>query len=508
MAVRKVNVGGVRAAQFESLAVDEVLRRIHKAAAKGRSPLLTGVGADDWPDGYEMWAPFTPATPKQEGYVLHDLLKLDDVAFLVNAYNAVLRRGPDLIGFNYHLNNLRSGSDTKLEIVMKLRFSPEGVSQNVPIYGLGLASKLHWLKGKRYIGRVVSLLHAVVYLPRTLRLLNQALERQSMETQHLGRLLNQSTVTQARRMDLLGRASSDALRVTDEFDAYMARLQRKQTEDAEREAREAAAEELKRAEDAEREALKRAEDAEREALKRAEDAAREASEAAEKARMDALYSAFEDRFRGGRDIVRARVEPYVDIVSSAGAGSEEAPVVDVGCGRGEWLELLKERGLHAFGIDLNDEFAHSASGQGLKVIHGDAIVELRNVPAGSVGAVSSMHLVEHLPFDRVVALIESARVALRDGGVLILETPNPENIDVATHYFYMDPTHRNPLPPEMLRWVVEACGFSEAKILRLSEHRPLVAPEPVSPYSEAAAAVNHYVARTRVAPDYAIVATK
>lgn len=468
MAVRKVNVGGVSAAQFESLAVDEVLRRIHKAAAKGRSPLLTGVGADDWPDGYEMWAPFTPATPKQEGYALHDLLKLDDVAFLVNAYNAVLRRGPDLIGFNYHLDNLRSCRNTKLEVVMQLRFSPEGISQDVPIYGLGLASRLHRLKSKRYIGRVVSMLHAIVYLPRTLRLLNQALERQSMETQHLGRLFNQSTVAQARRMDLLGRASSDALRVTDEFDAFMTRLEQKQVEDAER----------------------------------------EANEAVDKARMDALYSAFEDRFRGSRDIVRARVEPYVDIVSSASAGGEEAPVVDVGCGRGEWLDLLKERGLHAFGIDLNDEFAETAAGQGLKVIHGDAIVELRELPAGSIGAVTSMHLVEHLPFDRVVALIDSARAALRDGGVLILETPNPENIDVATHYFYMDPTHRNPLPPEMLRWVVEACGFREARILRLSEHRPLVAPEPVSPYSEAATAVNHYVARTRVAPDYAIVATK
>lgn len=468
MAVHKVNAGGVSAAQFESLGVDEVLRRIHKAAAKGRSPLLTGVGADDWPDGYEMWAPSAPATPKQEGYTLHELLKLDDVAFLVNAYNAVLRRGPDLIGFNYHLDNLRSCRNTKLEVVMQLRFSPEGVSQDVPVYGLGLASKLHRLKSKRFIGRAVSMLHAIVYLPRTLRVLNQALERQSMETQHLGRLFNQSTVRQARQMDLLGRASSDALRVTDEFDAYMTRLEREQEEDAKR----------------------------------------EASEASDKARMDALYSAFEGRFRGSRDIVRARVEPYVDIVSSAGAGSEESPVVDVGCGRGEWLDLLKERGLHAFGVDLNDEFTKSASGQGLKVIHGDAIVELRELPSGSVGAVTSMHLVEHLPFEKVVALIESASAALREGGVLILETPNPENIDVATHYFYMDPTHRNPLPPEMLRWVVEACGFRDVRILRLSEHRPLVAPEPVSPYSEAAAAVNHYVARTRVAPDYAIVATK
>lgn len=468
MAVHKVKAGGVSSGQFESLGVDEVLRRIHKAAAKGRSPLLTGVGADDWPDGYEMWAPSTPATPKQEGYALHELFKLDDVAFLVNAYNAVLRRGPDLIGFNYHLDNLRSCRNTKLEVVMQLRFSPEGISQDVPVYGLGLASKLHRLKSKRFIGRAVSMLHAIVYLPRTLRLLNQALERQSMETQHLGRLFNQSTVLQARQMDLLGRASSDTLRVTDQFGAYMTRLERKQEEDDKR----------------------------------------EASEASDKARMDALYSAFEDRFRGSRDIVRARVEPYVDIVTSAGAGSEESPVVDVGCGRGEWLELLKERGLHAFGIDLNDEFTESASVQGLKVIHGDAIVELRELPSGSVGAVTSMHLVEHLPFDKVVALIESASAALRDGGVLILETPNPENIDVATHYFYMDPTHRNPLPPEMLRWVVEACGFRDVRILRLSEHRPLVAPEPVSPYSDAAAAVNHYVARTRVAPDYAIVATK
>lgn len=468
MAVRKVNVGGVRDAQFESLKVEEVLRRIHKTAAKGRSPLLTGVGADDWPDGYEMWAPLAPATPKQQAYTLHELLRLDDVAFLVNAYNAVLRRGPDLIGFNFHLDNLRSCRNTKLEVVMQLRFSPEGISQGVPIQGLGRASWLHRLKSKRYVGRIVSLVHAVAYLPRTLRQLNQMIERQSMEAQHLGRLFNQSTVVQARRIDVLERASSDILRITDEFNAHMARLERTRAESAEREAVEAAA----------------------------------------KTRMDELYSAFEDRFRGGRDIVRARVEPYLDIVAGVGAGSPDAPVVDVGCGRGEWLELLKERGLHALGIDLNDAFAESASAQGLRVIHGDAIDELCHLAPNSIGAVTSMHLVEHLPFDKVVGLIDSARAALREGGVLILETPNPENIDVATHYFYMDPTHRNPLPPEMLRWTVEACGFREARILRLGEHRPLVAPEPVSPYSDGAAAVNHYVARTRVAPDYAIVATK
>lgn len=458
--------GDVRPAEdevFERIGVEEVMRRVRSSADKRRPSMLIGVAPGDWPDGYPLWAPAALPTPTQPNamYLLDDLLQHDDVEFVVNAYRVLLRRNPDPSGCAEHLHSLRSGERSKLEVVARLRYSSEGYGESVPVLGLRKAWLLHRLKRRRYIGRVIALLHEVAVLPRTIAALRRDLARQAHEVQHLGELRNTGVVAVAGRVEAIERLSASGLKVTRQFEQW--------------------------------------------SREREQSAAREQ---VLQVKMDALYSAFEDRFRGPREVVRARVAPYLDIVRQAAAGTREAPVVDVGCGRGEWLELLRDEGLDGFGIDLNSTFAATAPELGIKVVHGDAIEELRLLPPGSIGAMTSMHLVEHLPFDKVVELIESAKGALREGGVLVLETPNPENIDVATLYFYMDPTHRNPLPPEMLRWVVEACGFRDVQILRLSEERPLNAPEPVSPYSDAAPAVNHYVARTRIAPDYAIVATK
>ena len=119
-----------------------------------------------------------------------------------------------------------------------------------------------------------------------------------------------------------------------------------------------------------------------------------------------------------------------------------------------------------------------------------------------------MHLVEHLPFERVIALLDEIRRVLRSGGLVLLETPNPENLSVGVCNFYMDPTHRNPLPPEALRWIVEARGFMGARIERLTVARELNAPPLLPDDVPGAASVNVLLASLRVAPDYAIIARK
>lgn len=247
------------------------------------------------------------------------------------------------------------------------------------------------------------------------------------------------------------------------------------------------------------------ESARREA-KQAEDVA-SAGEA--RARMlDQLYASFEERFRGPEELVRQRVAPYVDVVREAGAGGLDAPVIDIGCGRGEWLQLLRENGLSAKGIDRNQVFAAEVAAKGDEVIIEDAVQALAAMAEASAGAITSMHLVEHLRLDAMVGMIDEAFRVLRPGGVLILETPNPENLDVSLINFYMDPTHLNPLPPEFLRWLTEARGFARARIERLREARELQAPALVPEDAAGAESINNLIARTHVAPDYAIIAYK
>lgn len=225
--------------------------------------------------------------------------------------------------------------------------------------------------------------------------------------------------------------------------------------------------------------------------------------------MDFLYAAFEEDFRGSRELVTARIARYMsDISTAASADRTEDLVLDIGCGRGEMLELVRDAGFPGRGIDINEVFVQNCRSLGLDVVKGDAIDMLQKMPDASVMAVTSMHLVEHLPFLDVVCLLKECHRVLRPGGVLILETPNPENILVGSQYFYMDPTHRNPLPPGLLLWLVRSGGFADARVDRLYEERAMQVPELVDEAASGAASMNMVIESFRASLDYAVVARK
>jgi len=224
--------------------------------------------------------------------------------------------------------------------------------------------------------------------------------------------------------------------------------------------------------------------------------------------LDPMYVAFEEQFRGPRELIRERSLPYLDIVREAEAGTSEAPVLDVGCGRGDWLDILREHSLIARGVDSNRVFLDICRGRGLEVLEGDVVEVLRGLDDGSVGAITGMHIAEHLPFEVLIALLDQAKRVLKVGGILALETPNPENLWVASHLFYMDPTHRNPLPPEALKWMVEARGFAEVRVERWTVARDLGAPTLLEPETPGAASVNVLLRQLHAAPDYAVVARR
>jgi O-antigen chain-terminating methyltransferase len=182
--------------------------------------------------------------------------------------------------------------------------------------------------------------------------------------------------------------------------------------------------------------------------------------------LDAFYVSFEDRYRGTREDIKNRQAVYLPHARTA-AETTGADLVDIGCGRGEWLELLRENGLTASGIDLNRIMIEECHSRGLNATLGDAIEILKTRPDRSLGAVTGFHIIEHIPFDVLVTLFDEVLRVLKPGGMVLFETPNPANLLVAAERFYMDPTHLNPLPSDLVSFIAMARGFSRVEVLEL-----------------------------------------
>ena len=178
---------------------------------------------------------------------------------------------------------------------------------------------------------------------------------------------------------------------------------------------------------------------------------------------DVLYRRLEDSLRGGEAHVREDVAPYVALAA------EHQPVLDVGCGRGEFLVACRDRGVTARGVDTNERSVSDLRARGLDVALAAIPECFAPVADGSLGAVLAMHVVEHLPVDALFALFrESARV-LRDGGLLMIETPNAESMAMSAGDFWRDPTHLAPRHPAALTVLAREHGFAIEEIRAVHE---------------------------------------
>lgn len=211
-----------------------------------------------------------------------------------------------------------------------------------------------------------------------------------------------------------------------------------------------------------------------------------------------FYIAFEDRYRGSRELIKQRQTSYLPYIAPLNTVYPNLKAIDLGCGRGEWLELLKENGVDASGVDLDDAMLSSCIASNLKVKKIDAISALQELPNASLHIISGFHIAEHLPFEQLIELIHQALRVLSPGGLLILETPNSENINVATSSFYLDPTHRNPIPVQLLSFLMTYSGFAFTTELRLNAD--------ISPAEGAWLTLRNVL--TGVSRDYALIAQK
>jgi O-antigen chain-terminating methyltransferase len=214
--------------------------------------------------------------------------------------------------------------------------------------------------------------------------------------------------------------------------------------------------------------------------------------AAERAAEGAPYAAFERRFRGSADDVRAKLATYVDLFR------ERAPLVDLGCGRGEFLEMLREAGVAARGVESNAHLVQEDRARGLDVVEGDLLSFLRAQDGASLGGVFAAQVAEHLPPAVLQELLREAHRVLRAGGLLALETVNPRSVVGFLEVYLRDLTHERPLHPETLSFLAAAAGFTDVRVEMRAPVDPsnLLRPVPAADLPPLAVqAINENVAR-------------
>lgn len=460
-------------------------------------------------------------------YHINDLLRFHGDEFVRHAYRAILCREPDEAGMANWMEALASGRFNKIDVLAGLHSSPEGQSRGVQLEGLSLPVTVRRLGRLPLIGYVVRVFVGIARLPRLAQYQSQfevytwsqqrrITDRQDQQQRELNSVLDQisaqileilqRTTEQQRAHELSLRQYEQLLTTSRELESTLeARLveTRKHIDESMMKLSQQSNERIESLLQQQQKAGVELLMQERRLTVLLDQVRRNASFAEvagdEKDHLlDALYASLEDQFRGPRDEIRRRLEVYVPILKEAGIAGG---VLDLGCGRGEWLQLLNSEAIEAQGVDHNRVFIEECRHAGFKVTEQDALVHLRGLPDECLNAVTMFHVAEHLRFETLISLLDEIVRTLRPGGMLIAETPNPENFVVGSCSFYADPTHRNPIPSQTLQFLLEARGLETADVLKL---RPWDAAR-LEGDSEIVRRFNEYFYS---APDYGIVARK
>jgi len=426
------------------------------------------------------------------------LMQFHGQEFINKAYISILQREPDYQGNAIYLDKLHNGELTKIEILGRLRYSEEGRIKQVKINNLLLPFLLKTFFKIPVLGRGLRIISAIINLPVILqniqRIENTAIARYELMDERdrmtaegiskLGREIERldSDITRNRseledevsvvQADLLT-VQADLLKLVKENKIALVDMQRRLQI-----------------------LLEEAKKGQKESDRPVNCSPASGNDNDLTHLYDALYLNFEERFRGPEAEIKDRLRVYLPYVQQAGERTGAAPVLDVGCGRGEWLGLLKENNITAKGLDFNDVMVNKCRDAGLAVVRSDAVAYLRGLESESLGMITGFHIVEHLPFTTMMALLDESLRVLKPGGMVIFETPNPENIMVGACSFYTDPSHINPIPPATLSFLVEDRGYVNIEVLRLHPNESVHVEDPL---------LNHYFT---IGQDYAVIGCK
>ncbi len=386
--------------------------------------------------------------PYKENYTQNDLLQYHDTDFINNAYAAILQRLPDDAGTQHYLKGLQDGRLSKVEILGRLRYSREGMNMKIPIKNLLFSFLIESSFKTPVLGKLIQILTGVLNLPSTLKsirvLENTLFVKNKIHNEHIRTLNTQIHILRdhiAETQTIIG--GSLSLKATNKKVS-----------------------ELVTNSNAKFKTLNAQISLIRNTLELGPEPEAELKPDLEPD-LDPIYAAFEDQFRGSRSEIMKRQAVYLPYIEKVIKETGEGEIIDLGCGRGEWLELLKDRGYTAKGVDLNRDMTSRSQTASLKFIFSDVIEYLQQTASDSVPAITGFHIIEHLTFEKMVALINESYRVLKPGGLMILETPNPENLVVGACNFYLDPTHKRPIPPNLLNFLAKAGAFTKIETLRL-----------------------------------------
>ncbi len=181
-----------------------------------------------------------------------------------------------------------------------------------------------------------------------------------------------------------------------------------------------------------------------------------------------MYFAFENKYRGAKEEILKNQTQYVQIIEDTQKKSNGKFLLDVGCGRGEFLKLLRDHKIAAKGIDITQSMIDACKEEGLDAVRNDLLSYLKSIEENSLLGITAFQVVEHLPVDYLLEFIKAARSRIAPGGVLILETVNPDSLSSLKN-FYLDLTHQNPIPSLTLKFLCENFGYKNVSVRFASE---------------------------------------
>lgn len=346
------------------------------------------------------------------------LLEMEEREFIKTLYKAVLKRSATAEDFRIMLGAMDYGNAHRIDVIDSVQSSEEA-KQFAPITITGLEearkklNRSRRLKSIPVIGYILRWCKAVVLLPRELGYLQE-------KTDNIGKQQMNQARLQEDTWNMNQNLKVGLQNVNRVLDSYQLSVEKKRLE--------------------------------------------EQRKLYERRLLDQFYVRYnEELFKESRDLLKERKKIYIEKMDQhfRTENRQEIVLADLGCGTGEWIEVVQEAGYHSIGVDSNQavvEKDHQLY-PGLEVVQQDSIEFLRTRPENSLDVITSFHMVEHMEMIEVIELCSEAARVLRPKGLLIIETPNPLNVLISSYYFYLDPTHKRQIPPELLEVYVHAGGL-------------------------------------------------
>ena len=407
---------------------------------------------------------------------VNDFLKIgDDEVFIEAVYRKLLRRSADLTGKKYYIEKIQQGYG-KIFVISALSSATEARSSNVTLNGFGIASIIYniWRYG-RFLGlskpaRIINkyyeiwrifLLNNSREVTQTAWKLNQAMDHHSRQYAELKIEMTTELESCRNRLFTVQKDFQQecSTSITNQ-DMVIQEFRKKTIQNIERLQDRISIIQLKVADKAELSTTRH--------QSRPESKTKPAQHIID--RLNDYYLAFENAHRGSLEDITSKQLVYLSRIIKLPNDVKILPMIDIGCGRGEWLRILKEHGLSALGLDLNESMVNFCRDQNLSAHASSAQEWLPQLNDKSLGLISGFHIIEHMRFQDLFEMIAQSYRVLAPNGLLILETPNPENLLVGSHTFYHDHTHRNPITPTSLTFLLNYHGFIDLELIRLNPY--------------------------------------